>query len=964
MIAENETMKTSKELAPSMREAVQQILAYLENEQKRRDIYTQKHRKTLNLSNLNQLQRNQKSETVLPIVGDTSSGKSSVLNKLLRYPILPVAAESTSAYPVEIRYAKAEQERLEVALIDIKNVYKSQKACFTFDANSSIDKQTFRDIYTYAQDLALVVSGTKPEPIIVLRETLEYFKTPDPSLFNCEPREGEIPGTILTRKNPRHVLFLVMLLLAIHAGQDKESERLTEEKKRLLQERKRLMTVLRIPTDKPYLIRLYWHSSSIPKNTVIIDLPGLGADNRTTDATIADDKQVEAYLDSAPSVVFLLGERGVVESEDIRTKINNFIEANSAKSSPARLSFVINKADLITRGISRPEDKENAVNSIRQKYDDIDDRYKDFPMFAISAYAGEKWYLESDIPPENLLTTRANYPAISRRPTPAARIEELKFYLDDDFNAEYACRIDNDTIESMNLETFFRQFFSEQVGKLHMLQAFDTVEWHFNSLQGWIDRIKNELVLLNTAKCFGSAASKKISEVAEDALKMSFNTISEIVDDAMLDMEAELVCADLRITGEMTAQNERIVQIMSKTQKEKVTNTKLDIQRELPLIQVFKNCNNELNKSVMNRFAEAVQRMEKSTGLLNRSSFIPLDYHLTGKAFRNYEKLKEATGKLAKEKLDKYFQKGYNALRREMREEAEVYKRLCDLVVNELEGLPNAMAQTMKKQFDEVYKEVQDTAAKQSNMGAANSQVELATRKDDFQKHYDSAINHLKDVVSSDVNEIVYCLKMAPGADAEIDKTVNLVRQALASILDPYTKPDHAKIIVDKITDSHYFVADRLDAAAFKSFLENDYINDFEEKLQKGIRDAFVSDSNNEVYGHTERMQEVVSDVKAVYVSETQLNALKEFICGSYVSVNTKELMRDLPKRLQTAAQDLCAFVDEQSLYALLQKPWAKQLGTLTWASKTIAGISEKANSVKKTLDKTMETVNMITQDS
>ena len=149
------------------------------------------------------------------------------------------------------------------------------------------------------------------------------------------------------------MMFLLMLLLAIHAGQDKEEAELKEEEKELLKERKRLMNKLSIPTDKPYLIRLYWNSPSIPKDTVIIDLPGLGANNRTTEATIADDMQVEAYLNVSPSVVFMLGKKGYIESKDVRTRIDNFIEANCAKSSPARLAFVINKADEITKHVTQ-----------------------------------------------------------------------------------------------------------------------------------------------------------------------------------------------------------------------------------------------------------------------------------------------------------------------------------------------------------------------------------------------------------------------------------------------------------------------------------------------------------------------------------------------------------------------------------------------------------------------------------
>ena len=568
----------------------------LEKERIRRTDFSSRYKgKTFLMGKTNEEPQKQ-AEIKLPAVGDVSAGKSSLMNALCKFPISPVANTTTSACPVEIRYARTQkEERLEVARINEEDIDMALPACYTFNEDVKMNHTLFKALYNYAVALGKT-------NIIQLDDTLSYFDRPDPSFLGTAwpERANMIPGTILYPENPRHVMHLLMLLLATYVDQDKPADVLSETQKRLLKERKALMEKLHIPTDIAYVIRLYWHSDQIPEGTAIIDLPGLGATAQDGNGQMAHDKQVEAYLSKTPSLLFMLGTDGTIQNDSTKTRVDNFIDTNKEKASPARVLFVINKADTQIVGVNQPEKQDEKVQTTIGKYVQPPyEAYRDFPFYAISARSGEWLFEGNGVPLENMFATRDLYPFLLRRFNDyEIRKEESRIELKMKFEQEYACRIDPNTYRRMNLQTFIRNYFSDQVGKMRLLQAADEVERHFERINTWADAIKRELTQLNSAKDFGKKAIDCITDASVDALKQTFNKISAAFQDASNEFVKCVQMDAIEITGCVTDTDRKEIE-KHPDWNDEINRVFANIQKYGSVLSAFEKCDESIYKEII-----------------------------------------------------------------------------------------------------------------------------------------------------------------------------------------------------------------------------------------------------------------------------------------------------------------------------------------------------------------------------
>ncbi len=107
------------------------------------------------------------SEIVLPVAGDVSAGKSSVLCSLCKYPIIPAAIQTTSICAVEIRKVSSpKDEKLEICLLTDSKTALRDKATRVFK-NQRLNDGLFNELKEYAEsfhpessDSLLLIGGT------------------------------------------------------------------------------------------------------------------------------------------------------------------------------------------------------------------------------------------------------------------------------------------------------------------------------------------------------------------------------------------------------------------------------------------------------------------------------------------------------------------------------------------------------------------------------------------------------------------------------------------------------------------------------------------------------------------------------------------------------------------------------------------------------------------------------------
>ena len=152
--------------------------------------------------------------------GEQSSGKSTVINSLLRYPLMPTCQTKTTAVVVKLAYS----QHLRVQVID----EDTKKTVLDFDCHMPKDasgQKVFRERFQKLLDY-----GMDAMHELVL-ETFQPFS--DLYILHVFPSANDMD---MTPENPRHVMVLLFVLLAVYVGQnDKDWNEQTEKlmKKRI-----------------------------------------------------------------------------------------------------------------------------------------------------------------------------------------------------------------------------------------------------------------------------------------------------------------------------------------------------------------------------------------------------------------------------------------------------------------------------------------------------------------------------------------------------------------------------------------------------------------------------------------------------------------------------------------------------------------------------------------------------------
>lgn len=321
--------------------------------------------------------------------GEQSSGKSTVINSLLRYPLMPTCITKTTAVIVKLVYS----QHLRVQVTD----EDTQKVVLDFDCHMPKDtsgQKVFRERFQKLLDYG----------IDAMHElTLETFQ-PFSDLYVLKVFPS-IDDMDMTPENPRHVMALLFVLLAVYVGQN-DSE-WDEQKEKLMKKREKLFRSFGIPTDVVNLsIFAQANFDILKKGLVITDLPGLGS---SAGSQVINGKKVMGHdeitinaIKETDAMIFLsTPENREAGYEALKEMISN-ARIKDAVYKSDRIIAVLNKADRC-EGAQRStvlRDFCKALSSVgvTKKEDDI---------ICYSAIAGE--FRFEDTPFERTLYFKKNY---------------------------------------------------------------------------------------------------------------------------------------------------------------------------------------------------------------------------------------------------------------------------------------------------------------------------------------------------------------------------------------------------------------------------------------------------------------------------------------------------------------------------------------------------------------------------
>ena len=275
--------------------------------------------------------------------GEQSCGKSTVINSLLQYPLMPTCNITTTCTVVRLIYS----EKIRVIATDDD----TGKRIFDLDCEN-ISENKFNKLKEYVC-LAM--------PVMVI-ENINYFT--EKNIF--EKDQTWTPDDMeMDRKNPREVALLALILLSTYIGQN--DPEMTGEKRKIIAKREAFLKYFGIPEETVnYSVLVQWDSDLLKSGLVITDLPGLGA--------FAEEKEVHGKILKSHDDIT---KEAIQESDSMA-----FIEDDTVKNlgtaalkemlSSARLKEIVNKSERIIPVLNKADRLEEAqLVSSRQKFAEL-----------------------------------------------------------------------------------------------------------------------------------------------------------------------------------------------------------------------------------------------------------------------------------------------------------------------------------------------------------------------------------------------------------------------------------------------------------------------------------------------------------------------------------------------------------------------------------------------------------------
>lgn len=429
------------------------------------------------------------SEVLIAWLADMSCGKSTTINAVMGYPLLPVAKKATSSCPIEIRFGKPRLQVFAYQLDDSASALEGD-TLFTFDESHPLSPATVHSMLKY------VLRMTQED---VLRcENLHYVGGVEEALME---------DPILICRDPLRVMQLCLVVLNAYIGQDNEA--LRQQREELIAERNQLMSNVFGIHDPgmAYGVHVWLESDVLVGGTVLVDLPGLGSDSLLhTAVTKHYTRRVDAFVLSfdAGALVNKVNDalQPVLEQEKMRL---------SGKDS--RFIVLLNKCDL-----SLEQDPDFYADDLAKAAKDIHPLLSGIetgPIYPFSARYGEYRMLSHGIQPQNTFKGRK-----LKRLSPAMGDQQFRDALEIDYNTQFTYY---DSTLGVSVKGSTKSFIEEVIAgrapQVAFLNAFGTLGEMVACYSTLLAAARMQLSLLELQKHCGSDLMNELFSHMSQALE-------------------------------------------------------------------------------------------------------------------------------------------------------------------------------------------------------------------------------------------------------------------------------------------------------------------------------------------------------------------------------------------------------------------------------------------------------------
>ena len=260
--------------------------------------------------------------------GGMSSGKSTVINSLIEYPLMPTCKLTTTCVGTHMFYGETPR----ISVIDDD----TGKQVLNVDC-TKLSPNHFQKLKEYA----CITTHVK------IIENLQHFT--GHNLF--DDKDSFQPDMLnMDRNNPNHVIILMMILLTVYV--DQNSMEMNAKTKAANEKRKEVLDFFNFNSDTVnYTIQLQWNGDFLKSGMTITDLPGLGA--YAPDKDQGDGKVVKGHdsittnaIKKTDAMVFL------VDPQVDGTAV----PALQAMLSNAQMMEAVNQSDLVIPILNKVDD--------------------------------------------------------------------------------------------------------------------------------------------------------------------------------------------------------------------------------------------------------------------------------------------------------------------------------------------------------------------------------------------------------------------------------------------------------------------------------------------------------------------------------------------------------------------------------------------------------------------------------
>lgn len=353
--------------------------------------------------------------------GEQSSGKSTVINSLIQYPLMPTCNLTTTSNCVKLVYGK----KIKVMVED-----EDTKKCVCDLDCEKISNEKFNSLKEYA---------CTAMPVLVI-ENINYFT--DKNIF-AKDTVLKLSDLDMDIHDTKHVAVLALILFSTYIGQNDPN--LTDEKKKIIEKRNKTMKLFGISKETVnYSVTVQWDCELLKSGLIITDLPGLGA--YAAEKKI-NGKVLKSHADITRQAIQEVD--AMVFIEDPTVKDVGIIAVKEMLSS-VKLKEVVNKGERIIPILNKVDLLEEAqVMTSQSKFVELlrgaNVQKMESEITSYSAIFGE--YVFKDIPFKRSLYYSKEYPkryktikkkaerkGCSEEPLKLELIQDLKDELEEKYN--------------------------------------------------------------------------------------------------------------------------------------------------------------------------------------------------------------------------------------------------------------------------------------------------------------------------------------------------------------------------------------------------------------------------------------------------------------------------------------------------------------------------------------------------